>query len=121
MRSGIWYTTAAALVTLGVIACCAMLLEGTGRAGAWSGAVIAFAVQVTGFWLLFVWMLPDRQGIAHAVGMLLRMLLLTVLALWVVPTIGLPLAPTLLALVTVLFLTTLSEPMVLRFAHSEKR
>src|SRR5690606_33084119 len=81
VRSGIWYTTAAVMVTLVVIACCAMLLEGTGRAGAWSGAVIAFAVQVTGFWLLFVWMLPDRQGLAHAAGMLLRMLLLMVLAL----------------------------------------
>lgn len=121
MRSGIWYTTAAALVTLVVVACCAMLLEGAGRAGAWSGALIAFAVQVLGFWLLFVWMLPEQQGLAHGVGMLLRLLLLTVLALWVTPALGLPLAPTLLALVTVLFLTTLSEPMILRLAHSERR
>ena len=121
MRSGIWYTTAAAAVTLVVAACCAMLLEGTGRIGAWFGAAVAFAVQVLGFWLLFVWVLPRRQGLAHGIGAMLRLALVAVAALWIVPAAGLPAGPTLLTLVTVLFLTTLSEPIILRFAHSERR
>lgn len=121
MRSGIWYTTAAALVTVGVAACCAMLLEGPGRTGAWSGAAIAFAVQVLGFWLLFVWMLPRRQGLAHGLGAMLRMAVVALAALWAVPAAGLPAAPTLLTLVAVLFLTTLSEPVILRLANPERR
>lgn len=121
MRSGIWYTTAAALVTLGVAACCAMLLEGAGRAGAWSGAAVAFAVQVLGFWLLFVWMLPKRHGLAHGLGAMLRLTVVALAAIWIVPAVGLPAAPTLLTLVAVLFLTTLSEPIILRVAHSERR
>lgn len=121
MRSGIWYTTAAALVTLVVAACCAMLLEGSGRTGAWSGAAVAFAVQVIGFWLLFVWMLPRRHGLAHGLGAMLRMGVIAVAALWLVPAAGLPAAPTLLALVAVLFLTTLSEPIILRLAPTERR
>lgn len=121
MRSGIWYTTAAALLTLAVGACCAMLLEGAGRTGAWSGALVAFAVQVIGFWLLFVWMLPRRHGLAHGLAALLRLGVVGLAALWVVPAVGLPAAPTLLTLVAVLFLTTLSEPLVLRFAHLERR
>lgn len=121
MRSGIWYTTAAALVTLVVAACCAMLLEGAGRTGAWSGAAVAFAVQVLGFWLLFVWIFPERQGLAHGLGVLFRMGVVAGAALWLVPVMGFPAAPTLLTLVTVLFLTTLSEPVILRLAHSERR
>ena len=121
MRSGIWYTTAAALVTLGVAACSAILLEGAGRAGAWSGTAIAFAVQVLGFWLLFVWMLPERHGLAHGLGAMMRLAAVALAALWLVPAIRLPAAPTLLTLVTVLFLTTLSEPIILRLAHPEKR
>jgi len=121
VRSGIWYTAAAALLTLGVAIGCAMILEGTGRAGAWSGAAIAFAVQVLGFWLLFVWMLPKRQGLAHGVGAMVRMAVVALAALWLVPAAGLPAAPTLLALVTVMFLTTLSEPLILRFVNSERR
>jgi hypothetical protein len=121
VRSGIWYTTAAALLTLAVAACSAMLLEGPGRAGAWSGAAVAFAVQVLGFWLLFVWTLPQRPGLAHGLGAALRLLVVALAALWVIPAAGLPAAPTLVTLVAVLFLTTLSEPIVLRIVHAEKR
>jgi hypothetical protein len=121
VRSGIWYTAAAALLTLVVAVGCAMILEGSGRAGAWSGAAIAFAVQVLGFWLLFVWMLPKRHGLAHGLGAMLRMGVVGLSALWLVPLAKLPLAPTLLALVTVMFLTTLSEPLILRFVNSERR
>jgi hypothetical protein len=121
VRSGIWYTTAAALLTLMVAASCAMLLDGAGRAGAWSGAAIAFAVQVLVFWLLFVWVLPERHGLAHGLGAMLRMALVAVAALWLVPAAGFPAAPTLLTLVTVLFLTTLSEPIVLRLVDPERR
>ena len=98
-----------------------MILEGAGRTGALSGAIVAFAVQVLGFWLLFVWMLPGREGLAHGLGALGRMGLVMVAALWVVPAAGLPAAPTLFSLVTVLFLTTLSEPIVLRLASTERR
>lgn len=121
MRSGIWYTTAAAVITLVVSACCVMMLEGAGRIGALSGAFVAFAVQVLGFWLLFVWVLPGHEGLAYGLGALARMGLVMIAALWVVPAVGLPAAPTLLALVAVLFLTTLSEPVVLRLVSPETR
>jgi hypothetical protein len=121
VRSGIWYTTAAALLTLVVAACSALLLEGAGRAGAWSGAAVAFAVQVIGFWLLFVWVLPRRHALAHGLGAMVRLALVAVVAMWLVPQAGLPAAPTLLTLVAVLFLTTLSEPIILRIVNSERR
>ena len=112
---------AAALITLVVSACCAMMLEGAGRTGALSGALVAFAVQVLGFWLLFVWMLPGHQGLAYGLGVLGRMGLVMFAAFWAVPVAGLPMEPTLLSLVAVLFLTTLSEPVVLRLVSPETR
>lgn len=121
MRSGLWYTTAAMLLTLAVAAGSALVLDGAGRAGAWSGAAVAFAVQVLVFWLLFVWALPERHGLAHGLGAMLRMVLVAVAALWLVPAAGVPAAPTLLTLVAVLFLTTLSEPIVLRLVDPERR
>lgn len=121
MRSGIWYTAVAILVTLGVALGCVMMVEAEGRVGAWSGAATALAVQVAGFWLLFVWMFPTRHGLAHGLGALVRMALLAVVALLVVPIASLPAAPTLLTMVTVLFLTTLSEPIILRLVNRERR
>ena len=52
---------------------------------------------------------------------MMRLAAVALAALWLVPAIRLPAAPTLLTLVTVLFLTTLSEPIILRLAHPEKR
>jgi hypothetical protein len=52
---------------------------------------------------------------------MVRLALVAVVAMWLVPQAGLPAAPTLLTLVAVLFLTTLSEPIILRIVNSERR
>ena len=48
--------------------------------------------------------------IAHGVGMLGRLAMVGVAGLVLIPRAGLPAAPTLFAMVTVLFATTLIEP-----------
>jgi hypothetical protein len=55
--------------------------------------------------------LPGSPLIAHGVGMLARLALVLVAALAIIPAAQLPPAPTLLTLVTVLFATTLIEPL----------
>jgi hypothetical protein len=73
------------------------------------------------FWLLFVWLLPCRPGLAHGLGMLTRFGLVAAVAFVGLPVLGTAAAPTLLALVTVLFLTTLAEPVVLKIATKKSR
>jgi hypothetical protein len=56
--------------------------------------------------------LGHNRLIAFGVGMLARFLLVAVAALVAVPALGLPMAPALLSMVTVLFATTLIEPVL---------
>ena len=89
-------------------------VAGDGEVGVWMGAGVGAAVQVVGFWVLFVWIYPARQALAHGLGMLVRFAALGIVALVWLPRAGLPAAPTLFSLATVLFLTTLAEPVILQ-------
>ncbi|HEX9936398.1 MAG TPA: hypothetical protein VGB15_04725 [Longimicrobium sp.] len=80
-----------------------------GRQGASVGAAIAAGWQVLVLGVLAV-ALPGNQLIAHGVGMLARLAMVIAAGVVIVPATGLPLAPTLLTMVTVLFATTLIEP-----------
>ena len=75
---------------------------GVGMAAAWQ--VFAFGVTLAAF--------PKNRLAAFGMGMLARFMLVVLSALVMVPAMGLPPAPTLLSLVTVLFATTLIEPVL---------
>ncbi|MDQ6737906.1 MAG: hypothetical protein M3Z30_09430 [Gemmatimonadota bacterium] len=55
----------------------------------------------------------DRVMIGWGMGALLRLLTVLVYGFAVVPVLGLPMAPALLSLVVILFVTTLFEPFLL--------
>lgn len=117
MKAGLWYTLAAlaALVLVGALG--GSMVDGpAARAAVWSGAVLGSVVQVAAFWLLFVWLMPDRHALAHGLGMLLRFVVVAGAALVWVPASGLDAGPVLLALVGAMFVTTLVEPVILRLS-----
>ncbi|HET8657280.1 MAG TPA: hypothetical protein VFL93_17260 [Longimicrobiaceae bacterium] len=121
MRSGIRYTAVAAGVAVLVALAGGALVHGAGRAGVWAGVAIALAAQVAFFWLLFVWIFPNRMFLAHVAGVLLRFVVLGAVAFVGLPLLGTPAAPTLFALVTVLFVTTLCEPLFLQIDTRTRR
>lgn len=114
MRLGIWYTLAAfgGALLVGLIG---SSFAPQWSDGIWTGALIGLAVQLAGFWVFFVWMLPGQVLLAYGLGMLVRMIALGVVAMAWLPGSGLPAGPTLFSLVGVLFLTTLIEPVILKF------
>jgi hypothetical protein len=79
------------------------------RRGVAMGAAIAAGWQLLLLGVLAV-ALPGSPLIAHGVGMLARLAMVGVVGLVIVPAAKLPPAPTLFTMVTVLFATTLIEP-----------
>ena len=114
MRRGVVFTLASLAIALVVGFLGGLGRDDAARAGVWTGVAIAFAVQVLAFWLLFVLAFPDRAVLAHGLGMVIRLLALGVVALLWLPISGVSAGPTLLAMVGVLFLTMLVEPLVLK-------
>jgi hypothetical protein len=98
--------------TLGVALAGAGLAGPGGAAGVRVGAALGGLFQLLSFGTLHA-LFPGRQMLAFGVGMLGRFALVALVALVVLPLMGLPAAPTLFALVTVLFATTLLEPLFL--------
>ena len=82
---------------------------GAGMAAAWQALV--FAATLTA--------LPHNRLAAFGVGMLARLLLVAAAGLVAVPALGLDPAPALLSMVTVLFATTVIEPVLLAGAGNE--
>jgi len=78
--------------------------------GAASGAV----VQSAGFWIFSVWLFPGRLWEGYGLGLLARLTVFAVVALWVVPSLGLPLGPPLFAMVGVFWVTTVVEPLFMK-------
>jgi hypothetical protein len=75
---------------------------GVGAGAAWQALVLAVTLTALG----------HNRLAAFGVGMLARFLLVALAALVAVPALKLPPAPVLLSLVTVLFATTLIEPVL---------
>jgi hypothetical protein len=75
---------------------------GVGAGAAWQALVLTVTLTA----------LPHNRLAAFGVGMLARFLLVALAALVAVPALKLPPAPVLLSLVTVLFATTLIEPVL---------
>lgn len=111
--------TAATAAVVGVLGGEVVAREASGAV--WVGVGTAFAVQVALFWLLFVLLLPGQPLLAYVLGVTVRFVALGSLAFVVLPLTGLPLAPTLLSLVLVFFVSTLYEPLFLQTDLSKRR
>ncbi|CAA9369189.1 MAG: hypothetical protein AVDCRST_MAG68-5316 [uncultured Gemmatimonadetes bacterium] len=116
----------AALVPAGVLVIGALVygagvaLTGPGaRTGVAAGVAVGCAFQLLLLLIARV-AFPGKHLAAYGVGMLGRLLLVVASALVLVPASGLPAAPTLFSLVTVLFATTVLEPVALA-AGTEKK
>lgn len=117
MTRGRLVYSAAALVLAGVIGMLAAGIAGAeGRSGVVAGAVVAVCFQLLVFWVV-TGLLPGKPALAFGLGMMSRFFLVAVMALVIAPQAGWALAPTLLTLVSVLFATTLLEPVFLRPTH----
>ena len=71
-------------------------------------------MQAAGFWIFAVWLFPGRLWEGYGLGLLARFAAFAVVALWMVPALGLPLAATLFAMVGVFWLTTVVEPLFMK-------
>ncbi len=89
-----------------------MLAERADRGSVVAGVLLGAAFQLLLFAVTAV-ALPGKRLAAYGVGLLGRFMLVVVCALALVPATGLAAAPFLFALVSVLFATTLLEPVVL--------
>lgn len=78
----------------------------------WTSLGVAVVVQVLAL-LVGRSFGKDRILIGWGMGALLRLVAVLVYAFAVIPALGLPLAPALLSLVAILFVTTLFEPFLL--------
>jgi hypothetical protein len=78
----------------------------------WTSLGVAVVVQVLAL-LVGRSFGRERILIGWGMGALLRLLAVLVYAFAIIPALGLPLAPALLSLVAILFVTTLFEPFLL--------
>ncbi|HEU0016531.1 MAG TPA: hypothetical protein VFQ45_22815 [Longimicrobium sp.] len=103
---------AAAVVAVGVLVYAVGLAMTPERAALAAGVALgtAFQLLVLG---IAVFAFPGNALAAYGVGLLGRLLLVVVAALVIVPATGVEPAPFLYSLVTVLFATTLLEPVVM--------
>lgn len=103
---------AAAIVAVGaaVLAGGLALASAPSRRGVVAGVILACGVQLLVFAVARVAL--QGQMAQYAVGLMARLALVVVSALVVGPAGGLPMTPFLLSMVTVLFATTLLEPVV---------
>ena len=115
-----WLLPVAVLAIGALVYAGGVALAGPGaRGGIGVGVAIACVFQL--FFLLVARVVfPGKQLAAYGVGMLGRLILVVAAALVLVPAAGLPAAPTLFSLVTVLFATTLLEPVALAAGTQKK-
>ncbi|MDQ4078445.1 MAG: hypothetical protein M3220_19645 [Chloroflexota bacterium] len=102
---------AAALTGLAVLVGLA-LARPAARDGVLIGGAIALGLQVVSFCVLELVLFPQRRLLAFAVGVVVRLFGFVLAALVLIPSLALPLGPTLLTLVAVFVLTNLLEPVI---------
>jgi hypothetical protein len=113
MKRWLLYSTLATCLALFAGLVGARLVDAPERVGVLVGAALALAIQVGVVGLVGHLLFPGRRMLLFAVGMGTR--LVAVFAVFLAaPLLGLPLAPTLLTLVTVFLLTTLLEPVAVQ-------
>lgn len=117
-RSTVRFVLSAAVVALLVMVVGTLVADGAGRRGVMLGAGAAFAFQALAFWLLAGMLFPEKPALVYGLGMVGRFALVAAAAFLLVPALGVPAAPTLFALLTTLFVTTLLEPVFFQSAQS---
>lgn len=115
-RKRLVYSAASLVLALVIGFLAAGIASDAGREGVVAGATTAVAFQLLVFWV-FTGIFADQPVVAFGLAALSRLLLVVVMALVVLPRSGWAVAPTLLTLVSVLFATTLLEPVFLRPMH----
>ena len=113
-RRTLYLAGLAATAALVWVAGRAMAPEGV--RGVTVGVLLGAAFQLLVF-ALMVAVFPGRPLAAFGIGLIGRMVLVVAAALLIVPAAGLPPAPFLFSLVTVLFTTTLLEPVLMGSAR----
>jgi hypothetical protein len=88
------------------------LVSPTAFPGVAVGTAVAFASQVGAFWLFACMLFPEQRFIAYGLGMVIRLGAVAATGLLLVPMAALPAMPTLLSLVSVLFVTSVLEPVL---------
>lgn len=116
MRSRLVYSAAAVGLAAVIGFLAAGMTSEDGRDGVVAGAATAVAFQLVVFWVVSGFF-RRRPAVAFGVAAMCRLALVAVMALVVLPRAGWAMAPTLLTLVSVLFATTLLEPVFLRPTH----
>jgi hypothetical protein len=101
--------SAVLLVAVVVWAAGSAMVGPEGRRGVAAGAAIGGGWQLLILAVVAIALRGNRM-IAHGVGMLARLAMVVAAGLVIVPAAKLPPTPTLLTMVTVLFATTLIEP-----------
>lgn len=120
MKRGTMIAGVGVLVTGALVYAAGLALARPDARGALlAGVVVAAAFQLTVLAIAEV-VFPDNALAAYGVGLLGRLLLVIVGALVIVPATGVQPAPFLYSLVTVLFATTLLEPVVMAGARNQK-
>jgi hypothetical protein len=120
IRGALGYSAAATVAALLVVGVGSLFVDGTERVGVLAGGGLGLLLQVVTFWLLAVVFFPERRLLVVGLGMGMRMVVLLLVALFA-PGAGLPLAPTLLTLVTVFVVTSLLEPVVAQLETKRAR
>lgn len=120
-RTGLEYTLALLLVSAVIGGAGALVLDPRWSEGILMGAGAAFLIQALIFWALLARAEPQKVGVAHAAGVLVRFVSVALMAFVVIPALALPAAATLLSMVGCFFLTTLIEAVFLkrRYAASQ--
>ena len=113
MKRGTMISAAGVLVIGALVWFAGLAMVGpAGRGSLAVGVLVAVAFQLLVLGIA-AFAFPNNALAAYGVGMLGRLLLVIVAALVIVPAAGLQAAPFLYSLVTVLFATTLLEPVVM--------
>ena len=115
MKAWVSYAVAGLVVTLVGAGIALLLVEADARSGVWFAAGVAYALQLLSFALLVAVREKTKLFLAGWLGgLVLRFSVIGAVAFWLSRRSVLPLAPTLLSLVTFVFLLLLMEPLFLR-------
>jgi hypothetical protein len=106
--------TAVCLIVASVVTVAGGAMAPTARGAVAVGAFLAAATQAGSFWIFSAWLFPGKMWEGYGLGLLARMAVFGVVALWAVPALGMPFGPTLFSLATVFWLTTMVEPLFLK-------
>ena len=106
------FALASGVVSLVVLLLGQSLTSPAGDVGVAVGVAVACASQIGAFWLFSCVLFPEQRFIAYGLGMVIRLGVVAMTGLLLVPLADLPAVPTLFSLFSVLFATSVLEPVL---------